>query len=81
MIAYTAVQSSFTSVDCYIWLCWYVQQNNNNELVCWSMMMDYVNLSVEFVVMSVSICSPKNNYYTIISSIYIHLGDAIDGSI
>ena len=27
-------------IDCYIWLCWYVRRrNNNNGLVCWSIMM------------------------------------------
>ena len=42
-------------------------------------MLDYVNLIVEFVAMSVSILSPKyNNYYTIIPSIYVQLGGAID---
>ena len=41
---------------------------------------DDVNLLVEFVVMSVSvpICSPQDVYYTIIPSIYVHSGDAVD---
>ena len=44
---------------------------------------DDVNLLVEFVVMSVSvpICSPQDIYYTIIPSIYVHSGDAVDCSI
>jgi len=46
---------------------------------------DDVNLLVEFVVMSVfvsvPICSPKDIYYTIIPSIYVYLGDAVDCSI
>jgi len=37
-----------------------------------------VNLLVGFVVMSVSIRSPQDNYYTIIPSIYVQLGDAVD---
>ena len=40
-----------------------------------------INLHVEFVVMSVSICSPGNNYYTVVPSIYVRLGNAIDWSI
>ena len=38
----------------------------------------YVNLLVEFVVMSVSIRSPQEYYYTIIPSMYVQLGDAVD---
>mmetsp|Transcript_11212 Transcript_11212/g.12615 ORF Transcript_11212/g.12615 Transcript_11212/m.12615 type:complete len:86 (-) Transcript_11212:497-754(-) len=37
-----------------------------------------VNLLVGFVVISVSIHSPLDNYYTIIPSIYVQLGDAVD---
>ena len=41
---------------------------------------DDVNIPVEFVVMSVSVLiySPQDIYYTIIPSIYVHLGDAVD---
>jgi len=39
---------------------------------------DDVNLLVEFVVMSVFIRSHKDNYYTIIPSIYVQYGDAVD---
>ena len=41
---------------------------------------DDVILLVEFVVMSVSvpIRSPQDNYYTIIPSINVQLGDAVD---
>ena len=42
---------------------------------------DDVNLLVEFVVMSVFICSPQDVYSTNIPSIYVHLGDAVDCSI
>ena len=44
---------------------------------------DDVNLLVEFVVMSVSVLirSPQDIYYTIIPSIYVHSGDAVDCSI
>ena len=43
---------------------------------------DDVNLLVEFVVTSVSIVSPTdNNNYTVISSIYVQFGDAVDCSI
>ena len=44
---------------------------------------DDLNFLVEFVVMSVSmpICSFQDIYYTIIPSIYVHLGDAVDCSI
>ena len=45
------------------------------------MMMNYVNLLVEFVAMSVSIRTPKNNNFTIIPTIYVQLGDAVDNSI
>ena len=45
------------------------------------MMMDYVNLLVKLVGMSVSVHSPKDNYYTILSSIYVQLVDAVDYSI
>ena len=41
-------------------------------------MLDDVNLLVEFVVMSVFIRSHKDNYYTIIPSIYDQLGDSVD---
>ena len=41
-------------------------------------MLDDVNLLVEFVVMSVFIRSHKDNYYTIIPSIYVQYGDAVD---
>jgi len=34
-----------------------------------------------YIVMSVSICSHKDNYYTIIPSIYDQLGDSVDCSI
>ena len=34
-----------------------------------------------YIVMSVSICSHKDNYYTIIPSIYDQLGDSVDFSI
>ena len=40
-----------------------------------------VNLLVEFVVMSVSIRSHKDNYYTNVPNIYIQLGDSVDCSI
>ena len=36
------------------------------------------NLLVEFVVMSVFIRSPQDIYYTIIPTIYVHSGDAVD---
>ena len=40
------------------------------------MMIDYVNLRVEFVAIPVPILSPKdNNYYPIIQTSYIQLGD------
>ena len=43
---------------------------------------DDVILLVEFVVtsvfVSVPICSPQDNYYTIIPSIYVQYGDAVD---
>jgi len=43
------------------------------------MMMDCVNLLVEFVVIPVPTLSPKDNYYYIIMpSIYVQLGDAVD---
>ena len=38
------------------------------------MMLDYVNLLVEFVIMSVSILSQKDNYYTFILSSYVFIG-------
>ena len=41
-------------------------------------MFDNVNLLVEFVVMSVSIHFTQDNYYTIIPSIYVQLGGAVD---
>ena len=41
-------------------------------------MLDDVNLLVEFVVMSVFIRSRKDNYYTIIASIYVQHDDAVD---
>ena len=37
-----------------------------------------VNLLVGFFVMSLSIRSPQDNYYTIIPSIYVQLGDVVD---
>ena len=45
-------------------------------------MLDDGNLLVEFVVTSVpvSIYVPKDNYYTIIPSIYVLVGDAVDCS-
>jgi len=43
---------------------------------------DGINVLVEFVVMSVSICSTKENHNTIIiPTIYVGLGDTIDCSI
>lgn len=42
---------------------------------------DDINLLVEFVVMPMFIRSPQDIYYTIIPSIYVHLGDAVDCSI
>ena len=62
-------------LDCYIWLCWYIQWNDNNG---W-----HVNFLLEFVVtsVSVSICSAQDIYYTYIPSIYVRLGDAVDYSI
>ena len=42
------------------------------------MMLDYVNLLVEFVIISVPILSHKDNYYTFIPSIYVQNGDAVD---
>jgi len=39
---------------------------------------DDVNLLVEFVLLSVFIRSPPDIYYTIIPSINIQLGDAVD---
>ena len=41
-------------------------------------MLDDGNLLVEFVVKSVSIRSPQNNYYTIMSIIHVQLCDAVD---
>ena len=41
-------------------------------------MLDNVNLLVKFVVMSVFIRSHKDIYYTIIPSIYVQYGDAVD---
>jgi len=37
-------------------------------------MFDNVNQLLEFVVMSMSIRSPQDNYYTIILNIYVQLG-------
>ena len=37
----------------------------------------YVDVDVN-IVMSVFICSHKDNYYTIIPSIYVQLGDDVD---
>ena len=45
------------------------------------MLVNDVNLRVGFVVMSVSVYSPQDNYYTIIPSMYVLLGDAVDCSI
>ena len=43
------------------------------------MMMDYVNLLIEFVAMPVPVLSPKNNnYYINIQNIYVQLGDGVD---
>ena len=42
------------------------------------MMVDYVNLLVEYVIMSVTILSHNDNYYTIILSIYVRSGEAVD---
>ena len=42
---------------------------------------DDINLLVEFVATSVSICSAQDIYYTYIPSIYVRLGDAVDYSI
>ena len=36
-------------------------------------MLDYVNLLVEFVIMSVAILSHKDNYYTFILSSYVFI--------
>ena len=41
-------------------------------------MFDNVNQLLEFVVMSMSICSPQDNYYIIILNIYVQLGDDVD---
>jgi len=41
-------------------------------------MFDNVNQLLECVVMSVSIRSPQDNYYTIILNIYVQLGDDVD---
>ena len=38
------------------------------------LMFDYVNLLVEFIIMSVSILSHKDNYYTFILSSYVFIG-------
>ena len=38
------------------------------------MMLDYVNLLVEFVIMSVPILSDKDNYYTFILTSHIFIG-------
>ena len=68
-------------VDCYLWFYSCVGQNDNNGLVCWSMMMFHdANLLGVFVVVPVSICT-KDKYYTIITNIYVQLGDAVDCSI
>ena len=42
------------------------------------MISDDVNLLVEFVVMSMSINSFKDIYYTIIPNIYVQYGDTVD---
>ena len=39
---------------------------------------DDINLLVECVVTSVSICSAQDIYYTNIPSIYVQLGDVVD---
>ena len=58
------------------WVGTYVRRNDNNGLACWTMMM--VDLLAEFVFVSMSICSPQDDYYTSIPSIYVLLGDAVD---
>ena len=42
------------------------------------MLLDCVNLFVEFVIMSVPILSNKDNYYTFILSSYIYIGGGGD---
>ena len=45
------------------------------------MMLNYVNLLVEYDSMSVSILSEKDNYYTFIPSSYVFIGGEGDGDI
>jgi len=46
------------------------------------MVMDYVNLQSEFVIMPMPVLSPKKkNYYTIIQTNVVQLGDTVDCSI
>ena len=42
------------------------------------MMLDYVNLLVEFVIMAMSILSHKDIYYTLILSSYVFIGGGGD---
>ena len=42
------------------------------------MMLDYVNLLVEYVIMSVPILSHKDNYYHFIPSDYVFIGGGSD---
>ena len=58
------------------WVGTYVRRNDNNGLACWTKIK--VDLLAEFFFMSMSICSPQDNYYTSIPSIYVLLGDAVD---
>ena len=60
----------------------YVGPYNETIIMFGMLVNDDVNLLVEFVVTSVSIVSPTDNInYTVISSIYVQLDDAVDCSI